>query len=138
MSAEPERTPLRSVETPLGRFDLLEGGVLFWTVSTGTVLDRTTAQEAYDTVNALAPGDPIAIIGDARGLGFADRGARELLANSSIEGRVATGVIASNRMIRFLANRYAKQVGDRAFGVFDSEPEAIAWAAEQVQIASGG
>lgn len=136
MREEHERLPLRSLETALGTFELLEGGVLFWTVEVGTFLDETAAREAYAAVNALAPGDPIAIIGDARRLGFADRHARDLLASSEIEGRVATGVIVASRPIRFLANQYAKQVGDRAFEVFESESEAIAWGAERVRAAS--
>lgn len=128
--------PLQRIETPLGPFELLEGGVVFWTVAGGTVLDERTAVEAYDAVRALASGEPIAIIGDARGLGFADRKARDLLADSRIEGRVATGVIVANPVIRFLANQYAKQIGDkRAFRVFGSTHDAINWGAEQVRLA---
>ena len=128
------RRALKTIESPLGPFELLEGGVLFWTVSPGTYLDDQTAQEAYDAVNALAPGDPVAIIGDARELGFANRKAREMLSRSQIEGRVATGVIVSNPIIRFLANQYGRKVNEtRLFKVFSTETDAISWAAEQVR-----
>ena len=125
---------LSSIDTPLGQFELLEGGVIFWTVALGTVLDERTARQAYDSVAALASGEPIAIIGDARGLGFADRKSRDLLAASQIPGRVATGVIVSSAVIRVLANHYAKQVGDRPFQVFSSEADAIEWGVEQVAV----
>ena len=116
---------LRTIDTPLGQFELLQGGVIFWTVALVTVLDERMAKQAYASVGALAPGDPVSIIGDARGLGFADRKSRDVLAASEIPGRVATGVIVSSAVIRVLANQYAKQVGDRPFRVFSSEAEAI-------------
>ncbi len=133
------RTVLQSIETPLGPFERLEGGVIFWTVSLGTVLDEDTAQRAYDAVVALAPGDPVAIIGDARALGFADFRARKLLSESEIHGRVATGVVVSNRVIRFLADQYAKQVGrTRTIRVFDDPGQAIEWGAAEVRRAEEG
>jgi hypothetical protein len=134
----PRRRALKSIDTPLGTFELLEGNVIFWTVALGTVLDERTAREAYASVGALASGEPVAIIGDARGLGFADRKARDVLAASEIPGRVATGVIVSSAVIRVLANQYAKQVGDRPFQVFSSEADAIEWGLEQVQQVSNG
>jgi hypothetical protein len=128
--------PLQTIDTPLGLFELLEGGVIFWTVSLGTVLNAQTAEEAYASVNALASGDPVAIFGDARGLGFADYRARRMLAESEIDGRVATGIVVSNRVIRFLANQYARQVGrTRPVRVFDVPAEAIEWGAEKVRMA---
>lgn len=137
MNPGSNRHVLESIETQLGTFELLEGGVIFWTVALGTVLDERAAKAAYDSVAALASGQPIAIIGDARGLGFADRKSRDLLAASDIPGRVATGVIVSSAIIRVLANQYAKQVGDRPFLIFSSEAEAIAWGMKQVALAAG-
>ena len=137
MAEASSRRNIGRIETDLGPFELLEGGVIFWTVSFGTVLDEVTAKKAYEAVAALASGDPVAIIGDARGLGFADRKSRELLAASEIPGRVATGVIVSNAVVRFLANQYAKQVGDRPFRVFGSETDAIEWGLAQVAAAPG-
>lgn len=129
------RRSLETIETSLGPFELLEGGVIFWTVSPGTVLNEETARAAYASVSALASGDPVAIIGDARGLGFADFRARRMLADSEIDGRVATGVVVSNRVIRFLANQYAKQVGrTRTIRIFDMPAEAIEWGAEHVRL----
>ncbi len=133
------RSVLRTVETSLGPFELLDGGVIFWTVSHGTVLDEETARSAYESVASIAPGEPVAIIGDARGLGFADYRARKMLSESEIEGRVATGVVVSSRVIRFLANRYAAQVGSsRVICVFDDASEAIEWGAAQVRLADSG
>lgn len=137
-SMDSDRHVLEGIETQLGRFELLDRGVVFWTVALGTVLDEQTAQSAYESVAGLASGQPIAIIGDARGLGFADRKARDVLAASEIPGRVATGVIVSSAVIRVLANQYAKQIGDRPFRVFSSEAEAIAWGREQVALATEG
>jgi hypothetical protein len=75
----------------------------------------------------------VAIIGDARNLGFADKDARSILAESEVPGRVATGVVISSPVVRVLANLYATQVGRRRpFRVFDSEQEAISWGAAQV------
>ncbi len=131
------REVLQSIDTSLGPFELLEGGVIFWTVSLGTVLNEQTAREAYRSVSALASGEPVAIIGDARGLGFADYRARGMLADSEIEGRVATGIVVSSRVIRFLANQYAKQVSrTRTIQVFDRPSDAIEWGAEQVRLAT--
>ena len=128
------RRPLESIDTPLGRFDLLDGGVIFWTVAIGTVLDEATAAAAYDAVRALASGGPVAIIADARGLGFADRTARDLLAASRIEGRVGTGVIVGNPVVRFLAGQYARRIGsERPYRIFDSEAAALDWAADLVR-----
>lgn len=137
MAEATSRRSIGRIVTDLGTFELLEGGVIFWTVSLGTVLDEETAQKAYEAVAALASGAPVAIIGDARGLGFADRKSRDLLAASEIPGRVATGVIASNAVVQFLANQYAKLVRDRPFRVFGSETDAIEWGLQQVEAASG-
>ena len=136
MSTDEPRRSLRTIETPLGPFELLEGGVIFWTVSLGIVLNEETAREAYTAVTALTSGDPVAIIGDARGLGFADHRARRWLADSDVDGRVATGIVVSSRVIRFLANQYAKQVSrTRTIRIFDRPDEAIEWGAEQVRLA---
>jgi hypothetical protein len=139
MSEHARRRPLRSIDTPLGEFELLDGGVIFWTVAFGTVLDEATATEAYAAVRELASGGPVAIIGDARGLGFADRKARDLLASSQIDGRVGTGVIVGNPVVRFLAKQYARRVGSqRPFRVFDSETDAIEWGVRLVRNAGEG
>lgn len=130
---------MRSVETSVGIFELLEGGVLFWTVSFGAVLDERTARHAYDAASALASGEPVAIVADARELGFANRRARELLGESQIEGRVATAVIVRGAVIRFLAEQYARRVGEtRPFEIFEDEVEAIGWAIDRVRDAGTG
>jgi hypothetical protein len=108
--------------------------VIFWTVAFGTVLDETTAREAYEATSGLASGGPVAIIGDARGLGFADRASRDLLAASDIEGRVGAGVIVGNPVVRLLAGQYARRIGsERPFRILASEAAAIAWAADLVR-----
>lgn len=134
MSAAPERRPLRTIETPVGPFDLLEGGIVFWTVSFGSVIDERMARKAYEATLDLAEGGRVAIVVDARGLGFADRGARDLLADTEIEGRVSTAVVVAGRIVRWLANQYARQVeGRRLIRIFNAEGEAIAWSLEQLR-----
>ena len=66
---------------------------------------------------------------------FADRKARDVLAGTDIEGLVATGVIVSNRVVRYLAEQYARQTeGRRPFKIFNVESEAIEWANEQLRV----
>lgn len=123
----------RPIETGVGRFELRASGVIFWKVAFGSTIDENSAREAAAAAKALASGAPMVIIADARGLGFADRKARDVFADAGIEGRIATGVIVSSRVVRYLAEQYARQTeGKRPFRIFNSESEAIEWASDQL------
>ena len=124
----------RPIDTGVGRFELRADGVIFWEVAFGSTINENSAREAAAAAKALASGKPVVIIADARGLGFADRKARDVFADAKIEGRVATGVIVSSRVVRYLAEQYARQTeGRRPFRIFDSEGDAIEWASEQLR-----
>lgn len=132
-----DRGDARVIETQVGRFELLEPGIIFWKVAFAATLDEDSAGEAAAAAKALASGQPVVILADARELGFADRKARDVFADSDIEGRVATAVIVSNRVVRYLAEQYARQTeGRRPFAVFNSERDAIDWAGEQLRRAT--
>jgi hypothetical protein len=124
----------RVIETQVGRFELIEPGIIFWRVAFASSLDGYSAGEAASAAEALASGEPVVILADASGLGFADRKARDVLAEANIEGLVATGVIVSSRVVRFLAEQYARQTEGRgrAFEIFNAESVAMAWASEQL------
>ena len=125
---------IRPIDTGVGRFELRADGVIFWRVAFGSTIDENSAREAAAAAKAMASGAPVVIIADARGLGFADRKAREVFADAEIEGRVATGVIVSSRVVRYLAEQYARQTeGKRPFRIFNSEREAIEWASEHLR-----
>lgn len=124
----------QEIETGVGRFELRGNGIIFWKLSFGSTLDEGSAMEAAEAAKALAFGGPVVIIADARELGFADRRAREVLGDAEIEGRVATGVIVSSRVVRYLAEQYARQTaGRRPFEIFNHEGPAIEWANEQLE-----
>ena len=124
----------RPIETGVGRFELRADGVIFWSVSFGSTIDENSAREAAAAAKALASGEPVVIIADARQLGFADRKARDVFADAEIEGRVATGVIVSSRVVRYLAEQYARQTeGKRPFRIFNTESEAVTWAHDQLR-----
>lgn len=121
------------IHTGVGRFELRADGVIFWQVAFGSTIDENSAREAAAAAKTLASGRPVVIIADARGLGFADRKARDIFADTDIEGRLATGVIVSSRVVRYLAEQYGRQTaGKRPFRIFNSESEAIEWASEQL------
>ncbi len=125
----------RAIETRVGRFELIEPGIIFWTVSFAATLDGDSAGEAAAAAKTLASGEPVVILADARGLGFADRKARDVFAGTDIEGLVATGVIVSNRVVRYLAEQYARQTeGRRPFEIFNVESAAVEWATDQLRV----
>ena len=118
----------------MGRFELRDNGVIFWKVAFGSTLDENSAREAGAAAKALASGGPVVIVADARGLGFADRKARDVFAGTDIDGLVATGVIVSSRVVRYLAEQFARQTeGKRPFRIFRLENEAIHWAGDQLR-----
>ena len=124
----------RPIDTGVGRFELRSNGVIFWNVAFGSTIDENSAREAAAAAKALVSGDPVVIIADARGLGFADRKARDVFADADIGGRIATGVIVSSRVVRYLAEQYARQTeGKRPFRIFNSESDAIEWASDQLR-----
>jgi hypothetical protein len=125
----------RVIDTQVGRFELIDPGIIFWRVTFATTLDGDSAGEAAAAAKVLASGAPVVIVADASGLGFADRKARDVFAGTDIEGLVATGVIVSNRVVRYLAEQYARQTeGRRPFKIFNVESEAIEWANEQLRV----
>ncbi len=129
----------RPIDTGVGRFELRADGVIFWKVAFGSTIDENSAREAEAAAKALASGDPVVIIADARELGFADRKARDVFADAEIEGNVATGVIVSSRVVRYLAEQYARQTeGKRPFAIFNVESAAVEWANEQLRNARAG
>jgi hypothetical protein len=129
-----DRSAERVIETRVGRFELIEPGIIFWRVSFAATLDGDSAGAAAAAAKALASGEPVVILADASGLGFADRKARDVFAETDIDGLVATGVIVSSRVVRYLAEQYARQTeGRRPFEIFNFESAAVEWATDQLR-----
>ena len=123
------------IDIQVGRFELIDPGIIFGRVTFATTLDGDSAGAAASAAKALASGAPVVILAHASGLGFADRRARDVFAGTDIEGLVVTGVIVSNRVVRYLAEQYARQTeGRRPFEILNVESEAIEWANEQLRV----
>lgn len=125
---------LRSVTSPIGRMELLEGGVIRHVLEQAALVDAAAASEVLRLTEELSGDSPVAVLVDLRAIGFADDDAQSMFATQDAGGvEVATALLVHGSIAKYLVKRFTgKMAPARPVRIFESPEEALAWAREMV------
>jgi len=125
---------LRSVASPIGQMDLLEGGVIRHVLEPAALVDAAAAAEVLRLTAELAAGSRVAVVVDLRAIGFADDEAQSMFSTSDAEGvEVATALLVHGSIAKYLVKRFTNKMAPaRPVRIFESPLEALGWAREMV------
>jgi hypothetical protein len=125
---------LRSVASPIGQMDLLEGGVIHHVLEAAAVVDAAAAAEVLRLTAEMAAGSRVAVVVDLRAIGFADDDAQSMFSTSDAGGvEVATALLVHGSIATYLVKRFTNKMAPaRPVKIFESPLEALAWAREMV------
>ncbi len=125
---------VRTVESPIGTMELLEGGVIWHELEFAADVRHADALEVLRLTADLAAGQPVVVVVDMRKIGFADEDSRRTFSKFDADGvEVATALLVRGTVARFLAKRFTERTPPpRPTRMFESEREALEWAFEQL------
>jgi len=125
---------LRRMRSPIGEMVLFDNGVIIHTLDEGALVDEASAVEVLAMTEALAAGDPVAVVVDLTRIAFANHESRDVFAANPSGGiEIATALVATARIAEFLAGRFMNTAElSRPAQLFESIDDAAQWAAEQV------
>lgn len=125
---------LRSVASPIGQMDLLQGGVIRHVLRPAALVDAAAAAEVLQLTAELAAGSRVVVVVDLRAIGFADDDAQSMFSTSDAGGvEVATALVVHGSIANYLVKRFTnKMVPARPVKIFESPLDALAWAREMV------
>lgn len=123
------------LRSPIGAMELFEDGVIVHTIDEGAIVDTEAAAGVLETTRMLADDEPVAVVVDLRNVGFADKSSRSMFASDPAGGaEVATALVASARVSRFLADLFLRELPARPTLVFEDVTAAREWAAQQLRV----
>ena len=117
------------IRTPVGMMWIDESGLLWHRLFEGVTVRAEHVAEIRDAVREVSNGYPVRAVVDISGVEFADRGARDAIANSLDDSNeVATAVIVSSAISRALGALFLKLSRPaRPVRLFLDENEAASW-----------
>ena len=117
------------IDTGIGSAWLDDRGLVWHEIETGAGVNAASAADAARAIRELTEDRSIPAIVDLRGVAWADIDARTAFSGPSIPNEPATALIVAPGISQLLADLFVKfEEPRRPIALFESEPEAVAWA----------